>query len=184
MIVSNLSEIKCCDQKKRRQKSHSVLVPLFCFFFCCCHAEGDAATKGQLKEWKTTPSSQQDGTKWLLAATLCKGRQKSLTVEQRRGLQRHALACKHKSPSLSLDLWFPPSVVRSATEPFLANFPNEINPFFQFFMHFLYFTSANAVLSAQCHQGFVSYSVFSQVNKGKYQSICVYGVFALTQKTC
>lgn len=97
----------------------------FFFFFCYFHAVGDAATKGQWKEWKTMPLSEQNGTKWLLSAILCKGHQKSLTVEQKSRQQRHAPTCKHKSPSLSLDLWFPASVLRSAAEPFPANFSHE-----------------------------------------------------------
>lgn len=48
VIVCNLCEIKCCDQKRNER---NYILPLSLFFFIGrCHAEGDTTTKGQLKE--------------------------------------------------------------------------------------------------------------------------------------
>lgn len=116
------------DKMLRSEKTKTEFTLSFLSFFSSLflsYREWRCNKRPSWKQWKTMPSTQQNSTKWLLSAVSCKGRQKSLTVEQKSGLQRHALACKHKSPSLSLDLWFPPSVVRSAAEPFPASLPHE-----------------------------------------------------------
>lgn len=79
-------------------------------------------------------------------AILCKGHQKGLTAEQKTRLQRHAPTCKYKSPSLSLDLWFSQSVVRSATEPFPAN----LSPWKKNFSIFFTCSNLNRYVPCTC----------------------------------
>lgn len=124
VIVYNLTEIRCCVQKNwERNYIQSVL---FFSSSSFCHTEGDAATKVQLKTIENNGIIPMEWNKMsFLCVLLCKGHQKGLTAEQKSRLQKHTLTCKHKSPSLSLDLRFPPSTIRSATEPFPANFPHE-----------------------------------------------------------
>lgn len=87
--------------------------------------------------------------------------EKGLTAEQKSRLQKHTLTCKHKSPSLSLDLRFPPSVVRSATEPFPAYFPHDnknitFNSRYLHFSHFFFFLLLHLNFEPVSRAGLVS----------------------------
>lgn len=119
VIVYNLSEIRCCDQKW-----HSALV-----FFFLPLSRSNKRPAERMEQCHHPNRTAQNGSFLLYCA-------KVWQLNKRVGCENtHSHANTKVLPSL--DLWFPASVSRCATEPYPARFPPEND-----FMHLLYFTSA------------------------------------------